>query len=460
MKIKPGIVALFLIIIAAGGLAFLAWNARPQLLEIYPKAGEDNVPATSGIRLEFSGKMQAQSVVDRLQIKPATAGILTWDGANLIFTPDQAWSAGNVITVTLDAGSRASSWLSLPMGSQSWSFRIGEEMLAYLWPADGPSDIYALTPSTGKITRYTRDMGVLDFSASSDGLSIYFSASNAHGGADIYRLDRTQIPSSTGDTYHPQMVLGCEEAQCRNPVISVDNKYLAYEAIQPDQAGASGPARIWVLDLVAEQPTGIGLIDHETLQPAWSSTGLLAYYDATARGYEITDHAGAERRFLPNQTGQPGEWNPAGDIYLAPEVSYYQAPENTERGISHLLSYDASTGAYEDLSSAMVVEDIEGVFSPDGGLIAFARKFLDATRWTLGRQLWIMTADGSNAHPITDEADYIHYDIAWSHNGTRLAYVRFDESRAFNPPELWMINVDGSDPIQLVIGGYGPLWIP
>jgi Tol biopolymer transport system component len=106
------------------------------------------------------------------------------------------------------------------------------------------------------------------------------------------------------------------------------------------------------------------------------------------------------------------------------------------------------------------VEDAEAVYSPDGGSIALARKFLDAAQWSLGRQLWIMNSDGSNAHPITNEADYNHYDLAWSRDGLRLAYVRFDESKPANPPELWMINVDGSNPLQLVIGGYSPVWIP
>jgi Tol biopolymer transport system component len=106
------------------------------------------------------------------------------------------------------------------------------------------------------------------------------------------------------------------------------------------------------------------------------------------------------------------------------------------------------------------VEDVEAVYSPNGQAIAFTRKFLDKAQWTPGRQIWIMSSDGVNPHPIINEADYNHYDLAWSHNGSTLAYVRFNQQDISDPPELWMVDAAGSDPVQLVIGGYSPVWIP
>jgi dipeptidyl aminopeptidase/acylaminoacyl peptidase len=163
---------------------------------------------------------------------------------------------------------------------------------------------------------------------------------------------------------------------------------------------------------------------------------------------------------LSNKTGQPGNWSPDGEFFLAPEISYIQSNGNRETGTSHLLRYGIQTSTSENISGAEDVEDVEGDYSPNGKSIAFARKFLDLTNWSIGRQIWIMNADGSNSYPVTEEDDYNHYDLNWSRDGLMIAYVRFNQAKLSELPELWMINADGSNPIQLVIGGYSPTWIP
>jgi Tol biopolymer transport system component len=460
MKTRIVLGVLIVVLLVVGGLAVYAWSSTPKLAEVYPLEGGNNVPATTAIRLVFSRAMQTESVLKRFKIEPLIQGSYTWEENALTFTPDQAWPAGSLVSLSLESGARAARWLSFPMGGQSWSFKTNETMLAYLWPSEGAADIYALAQSTGPILRLTHGMGVLDFTVSSNGIRIYFSASNPQGGANLYLIDRSQVLSSAEDSYDVQEVLDCAAAQCRNLAVSPDNQSLAYEYIQPDPSGGSGPAVIWMFDLKTMKASPVGLESHETFQPAWSSKGELAYYDSTSSGYEVLMPNSGDRVLLLNQTGQPGDWSPDGQFYLAPEIYYYQAPENTERGTSHLIRYKISDNTNEDISKSLDVEDAEAVYSPDGIQIAFSRKFLDAAHWTLGRQIWIMNADGSDAHPITDEADLNHYDLAWSRDGTMLAYVRFDETRVYNPPELWMVNADGSDPIQLVIGGYAPIWIP
>lgn len=454
------IAVLVVVLITGVTLVIFAWNTRPQLIEFSPHDGAINIPATTPIRLVFSRSMQQEMVNEHIKIEPAIAGHFLWDDTSLTFTPEQPWPDGETISVTLEAGVRATSWISFPMGQRSWSFRTSSENLAYLWPADGKADLYALDPASGNIEQFTNGMGVLEYSVSRNGMVFYFSATNSKGGSNLFQINRAGEGNSAQDAFPAHELIDCGTAQCRSPVVSYDDQYLAYEYILPDVRDEATPTQIWMLSLSSLKATPVGRDGHETVQPGWSTTGLLAYYDRTSSAYEIYNPQTLERSLLPNQTGQPGAWSPDGRYYLAPEISYTSAAGGTETGSSYLMRYDVQGKTVENISGTGLIEDIEPVYSADGGLIALARKYLDAQNWSLGRQVWIMDADGTGAHRITDEADYNHYDLAWSRDGGRIAYVRFNQAVLANPPELWIVNADGSNPLQLVIGGYSPIWIP
>jgi Tol biopolymer transport system component len=460
MKTRYIVVVGLIVLLALAGLVTYAWMMRPEVVGVYPEADASDVPVTSQIRVIFSQPMNQTSVISHLKIDPTEEGEYSWDENDLVFTPDQTWPGGQEISVQLEDGARAINPLTFPMRGMGWSFSTREAYLAYLWPSDGPSDIYALNPITAEIHRYTHQMGVLEFTANNAGNKIYFSSSNASGGADLYEIDLIEETNAADNSYQPRKLLDCGSAQCRSPAISYDGKDLAFEHLISSSSGELGPAQIRNLDLTDLTVKPIGQASHETIQPAWSSTGWLAFYDKTSQAYEVINPTTNVRLELLNQTGQPGNWSPDGAFYLAPEIMYYPAAGDTETGISHLFRYGAQAGTSGDISKENNVEDVEGVYSPDGESIAFSRKYLDMERWSFGRQIWIMNPDGSGSHPITDEPDYNHYDLAWSWDNHMLAYVRFDETNLYEPPELWMININGSNPTQLVVGGYSPLWIP
>lgn len=460
MKTRIGIIVIVFLLIVAAGMAIFAWKSKPELIEFSPQMGAVNVPSASPIRLVFSHAMVQETVNTRLKINPVMVGTFSWDKDTLTFNPDHPWPGGQEINVTLEDGARSTSWISFPMGKHNWSFKTSEEMLAYLWPSYGKAELYALDPVTGEVHQFTRGMDVLDYSINSDGRIFYFSARNLRGGADLYRIDRTKLLGPANNLYQVEQILDCTLVQCRSPQVSFDNRLLAYEYILPIPSGDAGPAQIWLLDLTTMQAKPAGKETHETVQPSWSPTGLLAYYDRTSNGYEVFDPATQQRTQIPNQTGQPGAWSPSGEYYLAPEISYFPGANGTEIGTSHLMRYGNQSGTVEDISGSDMVEDVGPCYAPDGSLIAFTRKFLDAEHWTIGRQIWMMNADGSNPHPITDEADYNHYDLTWSKDGQNLAYGRFNQAKLSDEAELWIINIDSSNALQLVIGGYSPVWIP
>ena len=458
------------------GLALVAglwyWRASPTLVEVFPVAGSRSVPASLPMRLTFSRPMQPASVETRLSIRPALRGAFTWEGNTLIFTPAQSWPAGETVEVRLAVGAQTAGLIPLSLrNEQTWSFTVGRPLLAYLWPSGGLADLYALDPASGEITRLTTStFGVLDFSVDPDGTNLYYSMRNSTGGSDLHRLERS--PEST-TTWSSVQLLACPQAYCRSPHPSPDGGALAFErAPLPGSADSLYP-QVWLLGLDNGSPAGAESPveepasdpDHPAHSPAWSSQGRLAFYDVSERAYIVLDRDTGEASAFPNETGEPGSWSPQGDFFVAPEILSIPVTQGSQEAgdtisASHLIRFDTETAATRDLSRGPVVEDTSPSFSPDGSYLAFARRYLDAARWTPGRQAWLMRPDGSEAIALTNAPSYSHSAFAWSPDGRQIAYLRFNQETLTDPLELWMVAFDGSRPTQLVIGGYAPQWIP
>jgi Tol biopolymer transport system component len=71
-----------------------------------------------------------------------------------------------------------------------------------------------------------------------------------------------------------------------------------------------------------------------------------------------------------------------------------------------------------------------------------------------------MRADGSEKEMLTDDPDYKYSAFAWSPDGSQIAVVRSNTTLLTDPPEVWLVDVDTGEAIQLVIGGFAPQWIP
>lgn len=464
---------LVLLVLVAVAATAIYWFGFPQVQAFSPEDDSDRVAAGAAIRLTFSRPMQPESVLDRLSITPDIEMNIRWEANTLVIEPKQPWRSGTQVQVRLAAGSLAAGLLPLPVQDElAWSFTIRQPRLLFLYPADSVANIFWLDLKTLERTALTTfPAGVQDFSVDQANSVIYFSANNSQGGSDIYRLSLDELTVDalqTGEQAAPTRILACGDAHCRLPAVSPRGDRLAFERTEK-----LGFPQVWLLplkpteaDLEAEQVEPAYLAgdpDHQTLLPAWSIDGLLAYYDTQAAAFVIFDPYSGKRVLFSNQTGQSGDWHPEGREFLAPEILFLNTGSVTglqSFANSHLILFNRLTGSTLDLTPADDMEDSSPAYSPDGAYLAFARKYLDPQRWSPGRQLWVMMPDVGQAQPITNDPDFTHYQFAWSPDSKQLAYVRFDQTVIRNPPEIWLLELINVERTRLVENGYQPQWIP
>ncbi|MFN2197234.1 MAG: Ig-like domain-containing protein [Anaerolineales bacterium] len=460
---RPWLILLLAILLAAALLALGLVLLAPSIESFSAGSGLESgstgqikVPAGAPLRVTFSQPMQPSSVEAHLTINPPVQGEYAWEETTLTFLPDQPWPAGATVTITLASGARANGGLRLPLlRGASLTFTVSNPQILYLYPTSGPADLYLLAPESGLPERLTTIQGgILSYSATGDGRQIYFAARNGQ----IYQLDRL--------TQEINLAVPCPAADCSDPQVSPDGGYLAYVRIPAGEEGPRSYPHVWLQPLPdgEAQLADPGAIS--TRLPGWSSQGWLAYYDEIAQQYRMVNPTNGSRQAFDNQTGEAGTWSADGFSFIAPEIflipnAYLGSTGSLEpMPTSHLLRYELESGQSQDLTGEDTLEDTSPASSPGGQKIAFARKYLDPARWTPGRQLWIMQADGTQGQALTDDPFHNHSSIRWKPDSSQLLFVRSNQTDLSEPLEIWQINADGSQPIRLVIGGFAPQWIP
>ena len=443
------------------GLVALAVFAAPGVEDFGPESDSPHVPASAPIRIEFTRPMDQVSVETRLSVDPPVPGEIEWEDNTLLFHPIEGWPAGQQISVRLAPGARSTRFIPL-LRSLDWSFGVGEPRLAYLWPSQGPSELYLLDLSSQRRSQLTQTGGgVIDYSVGPGGTSIAYSALTEDGASEIRLMDLVEGSDA--------LILACDEdSRCLAPTISPDGSLLAYEQFEWETSEAGrrvpGSRQVRLMSLNEEaDPRPVQPEGQETSSPGWSPGGHLTFYNDSLSAVAFVEPDGLQpASFIPNGLGYLGSWSPDSDYLVLPEIVF---PAEAERQgedqadfFSHLYRIEAATMDIKDLSLG-TVEDASPVYSPNGEWIAFGRKFLD-DRWTPGRQVWIMKRDGSQPRPITDDPDFSHASLAWNPDSARVAYMRLSQTDPNQVPEIWMTDLDGSAQEFLVEGGYLPQWIP
>lgn len=436
-----------LVLIAASGW-FLT---QPRLVSVQPPPNATAVPGSTALRISFSHLMQAETVHQRLQIDPLPAGNFHWEGKTLVFVPSQPWPGGVTVKVHLSRGAQTQSFPTRYLNQAiEWSFQIGYPKVLYLFPAEGQAALYQLDPLSGNVQLLSPGgQEVFDYSLSASGAAIVFDARQGNSSA-IYRWEN---PSTTIEP-----ILIFPSGQVRAAQLSPSGNYLAYELTDLSEPNAK--THVWVTAYPPqsdEQAIRLGTAKQLTRSPLWSAQNILAFYDQTNRLYRFYDpRLQQEVDLVKGETGEKGAWAPDGETFLFAEI----LSNGGQLPTSHLLAFHLPTRQVTDLSERNDVEDLGGVFSPQGDRLVFARKFLNALQWSPGRQPWILNLLRREAYPLLSEPHYNHYDFVWSPDGNQILFVRFNQVSLTESPEIWVMNADGSQSRQLVKGGFAPQWMP
>lgn len=456
---------------ALAGLVVAAAVAAPRVTAFSPTEGEPQVSGRAQFAITFSQPMKAASVEARLRVEPETKGRVLWDRRTLVFVPDVPWPAGSVVKVRLEAGARSARGLPL-LRQYEWSFAPTGPRVAYLWPAGGVAQVYARAAAEAESIALTEaPLGVYDFTVVLDSQALLLVTEGEADGTDIW-LHPLQGSS-------PRLLWRCGAGRrCRTPRLSPDGSFLAFEQSELRRESAAGavpgPTRVWALDIRQEGgvPYPLGPEGHLTSAPSWSPQGLLVYYDGTLRAFVLVDPIrGPEPppyRYFASELGGAVAWFPDGSSFVYPDMIFpaaeaaFESETDQPLFYSHLFRGQVESGTVADLWRAGTgrVEDASPAISADGQWIAFGRKYLEADRWTLGRQLWLMRSDGTGARALTNAPDINHSAVAWSQDSEWLAFMRFNEATPTEAAEIWLIRRNGEGETRLAIGGYLPQWIP
>ena len=205
---------------------------------------------------------------------------------------------------------------------------------------------------------------------------------------------------------------------------------------------------VWDIFVVNADGTGLRNLTEsaaEDVYPAWNRARTRIAFRSTQPpgGVFVINADGSGMRHVYNEPDEPDatvvhlSWSPDGRS-LAMEGEF----DITGRQIRR-VDFDGSP------PRVLIAGGSAPDWSPDGALIAFHM-------YTNADHVYVMNAaDGTNVRNLTAGRPGMHVDPSWSPDGARIAYA------GGGGPNIWVMNADGSDPVQLSTGTGGdrlPVW--
>jgi Tol biopolymer transport system component len=414
----------------------------------FPARNAEDVSAQTPIRLTFGQAMNTAETPE-ISLDPPVNGITRWQGAaTLVFQPDRPLAAETTYTVHLSDGfeSRQGRLVLKPI---SWQFTTRPPQILYLsWNEDNYYQLFSIAPESETETPLTFPPDdVLDFSLSPDGTAIAYSSYREDGGSDLYIID--------SDGENRRQLLDCAQGACSNPAWEPNGRRIIYERRTFSvEGGTPGPPRLWWLDLnsnetvaVFEDTQWLGSFARFSPDGQW-----IAYISPSNQEIQLYHPESGRSIRIPSSSGEPATWAADSGSVLITEIDF-----SGEQYSIYMYQVEVATTEVTQISGENQVIDGWPTWSPDGEWVAFNRK---PPTSPIGKQLWMMRADGSEMIQLTNDPGLHHGPPAWSPDGRWLVFQQFAQAEPNAEPEIWLLNVETLEEVKLVSPGIQPVWLP
>jgi Tol biopolymer transport system component len=418
---------------------------------------------TSRITMQFSESMDRASVESRFRTEPEIAGAFSWSGDTLIYQPEEVMPPGQEVTVVLEPGAVSENGREV-LSEVRYSFTVRSPRVAYLFPADDPpQNIWVVDPANPDSAQQVTfsPTGIYNFAVSPDGTKIAFAESNSNTGTyDIKLFDL--------ETQALEQLTNCIDASCTTPVWRPDGSMIVYERVDFNsdlQGVGSSPTRLWVLDLTSRPVQTRPLFsDLQILgyDAEWSADGSrIALYDRSSASILIYDFTDGNIAVIESTGGSAGGLSPDGT-----KIVYEEIPSAIEEfGVTpYLTMIDLPTNEQTMISTPEEgYSDSAPLWSPDGNLLAFARR---DTTFAPGEQVYLYDVRTGEERRLTDDPRYVNGFFRWDPTGMQLVVQRFpmlDENFQLDNSgrtEIWTLDVTDGTLTQVAVNGFIPTWLP
>jgi Tol biopolymer transport system component len=250
------------------------------------------------------------------------------------------------------------------------------------------------------------------------------------------------------------LLVDCPAHFCTSPVWQPDGTRLFYEK-RPNNSNlyVNVAPQIWWVDL---ETGATGAVDLPNIESGYgmqfSPDGRwFSYASPIEHSLELFDLANKTQETLHIHTVLPVLWQPNSTQFVAVHDQFNGVDEF---GTS-LFTIDVVSQESVNLSEGLNVADGPAVWSPDGAWLAFGRKI---PRMPMGKQIWLIRADGTESRALTEDSTAHHSFLSWSPDGEWMLFQKSSVQNAEEMPAIYRYNISTDQTILIAENAIAPQW--